>query len=398
MPSSLRTGDATTGLCDRATSRLHLSCTRRWRCFVAGVALPFALRGAPPASRFRSLRVAPLVLCATGGRDYSRSPGDGAARRITSAITASETGEDVLKLVASSLADFNFINVSAALSRLAKLQPVVLWKSDERTHRLVDQAGELVDLMDTQALSNSLWACEKLEITPSWLPRWLKRSSGVLGSMTPQEMSNSIYALGQLQEKPSDDACLAAFHERSLLCAATTFDISPPAWMDLFESESCGRLSAFNSMDLANTIWAFAKLCHRPSNKWLITFLDASLAQLPSLNAQDVSNTIWALAELGVKPMSEWMAALTQPLMIFLDTLSEQHSANTLWALTVLQEYRNTAFLPLWSCSQELLTPASDVRSLRNIYCVYKASAAEMPGLLQEPNATVFDAARDAWQ
>ena len=82
----------------------------------------------------------------------------------------------MLKLVASSLLDFNYINVSAALSKLAKLQPVGRWKSDERTHRLVARAGELLGEMEGQALANSLWACAKMGIiTFDWLPHWLHR-------------------------------------------------------------------------------------------------------------------------------------------------------------------------------------------------------------------------------
>ena len=181
--------------------------------------------------------------------------------------------------------------------------------------------------------------------------------------------------------------------------AAATLDIPPPAtWMELFEIESRGRLSAFTSQGLGNMIWGFAKLRHSPSNEWLQTFVVASLANIPNFNAQDMSNIVWALAELDVNPGSEWMEAWTKRLMILLNVLSEQVTANALWALTVLQEYRNTAFLMLWSRSQQLLTPASDVRGLHNIYCVYKASTAEMPELLPEPDATNFDAARDAWR
>lgn len=92
------------------------------------------------------------------------------------------------------------------------------------------------------------------------------------------------------------------------------------------------------------------------------------------------------------------MAAWEQRVMALLSMLNNQDIANALWALTVLQKYQSPAFLPLWLRAQDLLTPASDVRCLYNIYCVYKASAAEMPGLLPEPSATVFDATRDAWR
>ena len=185
----------------------------------------------------------------------------------------------------------------------------------------------------------------------------------------------------------------------NILWAAATLDIPPPtSWMELFEIKSRGHLSACTSQGLAYMIWAFAKLRHRPRNEWLRTFVDTSLVQLPSFNAQNVSNAVWAFAELDVNPGSEWMAAWTKRVLALLDTFNEQDVANALWALVVLQEYRNTAFLPLWSRAQHLLTLASNMTGLHNIYCVYKASTAEMPGLLPEPSVTIFDAARDAWR
>ena len=351
MPSSLRTGDATTG-------RLRLSCTRRRQRFATGEALPVASRGAPPASALRPFRAAPLVLCASGARDYLRSPGDGAARGITSAIKACESGEDVLKLVASSLPDFNSINVSAALSRLAKLPPVGRWKSDDRTHRLVARAGGLLDLMEGQALANTLWACAKLGVTPDWLSRWLVRSLQMVGTMNAHGLSSSIYTLGQLREKPSD-AWMAAFYSASLhvlrssvvanqfvpqalanvLYTLAHLEQKPSAeWMDAYWIAACHSMSTYNPQDLSNTIWASAKLGICPPPVWLAQFWSASLRNLQSsivvdqFKPQELSNTIWAAATLDISPPASWMELFQIVSRGRLSACNSQDFANMIWA------------------------------------------------------------------
>ena len=285
---------------------------------------------------------------------------------------------------------------------------------------LASSSTNFLARMKPQELSNVIYALGQLREKPSdaWMAAFYSASLRLLklrvfaDRFTPRQLANIIFSLALLEKKPSaewmDAYWIAACHSMSTsnqqdlsntIWAAATLDIPPPAsWMELFKIESRGRLSACISQDLANMMWSFAKLRHRPSNEWLQTFVDTSLAQLHKFNAQELSNTIWSFAELGIEPTPGWTAAWEKHKMAFLDTLNEQDIANSLWALVVLQKYQSPVFLPLWSRSQQLLTPASDVRCLRNIYCVYKASAAEMPGLLPEPSAAIFDAARDAWR
>ena len=215
----------------------------------------------------------------------SRGVADGAARLFTASIKACDNGGALLSLAALHGASFNAINASAALSRLAKLQPVESWKGDARTSALVARAGELLGSMEGQALANTLWAVSKLGVSPEWLPAWVAASERYLQSMKAQELSSCIYALATLQHSPGQ------------------------RWMDVFWRASLPVLNPtsvgaerFTAQAIANVAWSLAKLGHSPGHEWATRCWAGVARSLESFSPQNLANFLWGTAGWGVDP------------------------------------------------------------------------------------------------
>eukprot|EP00471_Norrisiella_sphaerica_P003554 CAMPEP_0184485256 /NCGR_PEP_ID=MMETSP0113_2-20130426/6889_1 /TAXON_ID=91329 /ORGANISM="Norrisiella sphaerica, Strain BC52" /LENGTH=1442 /DNA_ID=CAMNT_0026866637 /DNA_START=291 /DNA_END=4620 /DNA_ORIENTATION=- len=69
------------------------------------------------------------------------------------------------------------------------------------------------------------------------------------------------------------------------------------------DAASCRNVQSFNSQAISNSMWAFAKLRHMPSDSYFEALL-SRLEQIPSHNIcpQHVSNIIYSCATLGVRP------------------------------------------------------------------------------------------------
>ena len=55
----------------------------------------------------------------------------------------------------------------------------------------------------------------------------------------------------------------------------------------------------FPARNLANTLWAFARLGHNPGVPLLQALAEESVKKLAGFNAQNLANTLWAFANLG---------------------------------------------------------------------------------------------------
>lgn len=85
------------------------------------------------------------------------------------------------------------------------------------------------------------------------------------------------------------------------------------------------------SQDLANTIWALAKLRVKPNAAWMESFLAASGAALCVSTPQELTNTIWALARLKVVTPA-WLAAFDAASLAAMEGFTPQALADILSA------------------------------------------------------------------
>lgn len=72
------------------------------------------------------------------------------------------------------------------------------------------------------------------------------------------------------------------------------------------------NLSGFGTRQLANMLWAVAKLGHRPQPGWLLAVVQAAGGLWGQYEAQHVSNMAYALVLLGHDPGRPWLDRLMQ--------------------------------------------------------------------------------------
>ncbi|GLI67976.1 hypothetical protein VaNZ11_012312 [Volvox africanus] len=67
------------------------------------------------------------------------------------------------------------------------------------------------------------------------------------------------------------------------------------------------HLPEFKGRQLANTLWAVAKLGYKPSERWLEVLLMRASAQMHTFNPQHLANTLYALMLLRYMPPPAWL-------------------------------------------------------------------------------------------
>ena len=59
-------------------------------------------------------------------------------------------------------------------------------------------------------------------------------------------------------------------------------------------------VESFTARNLANTLWALAKMGHNPGDRLLGLLQAETLKKVAGFNPQNIANTLWAFANLGV--------------------------------------------------------------------------------------------------
>ena len=210
------------------------------------------------------------------------------SKKLTDALGACASGEEVLALVACRLEPgaepLDAYNVTTALSRLSKLQPSGL-AGDKRFASLLSVAEALLDVMDARGLANLLYALGQLRATlsDSWMARYWAASEGKLNIFNAFDLSNTIYACAKLGASP------------------------PASWRDAFWRASLAQMGQFIPQGLSNVLYACSELNQLPPAGWRERFWYVSEGKLASFTEQDFSNTIYACGQLGITPPARWM-------------------------------------------------------------------------------------------
>jgi hypothetical protein len=187
----------------------------------------------------------------------------------------------------------------------------------------------LPDFMQPRVLSGAnsddvalvLWALATLE---QEVPReQMQQLLGIIVSRAhsahPHAFSHSVWAAGKLghQVPPQQlSVLLAAFTAEGMLGRATTEGIAnmllgmaymgqqlPDAQLQLLLAELSANSHMAKPQELADSLWAVAKLGQCVQDKDHLHQLVSALASNPSkVSAQDNSNTMWAVSEL----ISRW--------------------------------------------------------------------------------------------
>jgi hypothetical protein len=282
-----------------------------------------------------------------------KTDGPGATQaqlQLNKDIQACASADAVLDLVSLQRAILNEVNAATALTTIQRRagKQSAWMQSDARFAQLLSVAESLFERMGSQALSNMIYACGQLAITPppDWLERFWHFSAVKLSDFKPQELSNTIYSCGQLGITPPADwlerfwlACGAtlgawiAQNFSNTIYACGQLGITPPAeWLPRFWHASATVLGDFIPQHFSNTFYACGQLGIAPPADWLPRFWHVSAAALGDFKPQELSNTLYACGQLVFTPPADWLQRFWHASALKLGEFKPQELINTLYA------------------------------------------------------------------
>ena len=85
----------------------------------------------------------------------------------------------------------------------------------------------------------------------------------------------------------------------NLMWALAILDHRPIMVLDTILSHAADNFSSFGANSLHLLVWSIGKLSYPPSAEWLHSFLKASQNNFFQFTPSEMANIIWALAKLG---------------------------------------------------------------------------------------------------
>eukprot|EP00798_Chlamydomonas_sp_ICE-L_P028955 gene28955-32149_t len=216
---------------------------------------------------------------------------------ITKRISQAENVHHLQQVLADNSVGLNEIHVSAAFSRVVKLV-----KAAAR--------GRGLQAAGTRLLYFQL------------LPDLSSLAVLHLDKLSARSVSTIVHSLGVLEYMDHE---LAAELERRA---------EPMLW-------------DFSTQGLANTMWGFAKLDHRPSPLWMAAFLAICLSSpcLASFKPQEMSSLLWSLVKIKFKVRSEKLEEVLVVVQQQLDEYSSQSLTMIVYSLACCEHQPGEAWL-----------------------------------------------------
>jgi len=189
-------------------------------------------------------------------------------------------------------------------------------------------------------------------------------------------------------------ATSAALHRLSRLAAGSTSRDweADPGLRELLALQEL-HVTVFRPRNLANSVYAFARLRLHPSPEWLSSFVAAAAYSAAQMDAQQTANTLWALGTLAADGCGGGEGALGPLSRACLahasaGTLSPQHAANSWWAFAKLKHRPETPlYCALCAASAASAASASSAHLVQTTWAL-AALAALRPASAEEEAAT----------
>ena len=251
---------------------------------------------------------------------------------INKTIGAAQSVEAVLSLTRREAGTLNLVNCVTALGRLAKLAPDDRQPDAVAVQHVTDRAAQCFrrEQCQTRHVSQALWACAKLRISPTPLlatvfdvaathlqPAWFK----------PQEVSMAVWAVGKLAQGTQ------SHHMEDTRAAASAF-------VARLLPSALARPAEHSPQGLANIIGGVAA-AGAPEDAALVGKLVCSLrGRLAAFSPQEVANALHGLAKLGASlDTCPGIASEARPVLCEqLGASTPQQLANAAWACAKLLE------------------------------------------------------------
>eukprot|EP00798_Chlamydomonas_sp_ICE-L_P009716 gene9716-7587_t len=217
------------------------------------------------------------------------------------------------------------------------------------TTALVLATQSKLETLNPAGLSSVMWAWGRLGVAPprDWLDHYLHVSSQGMSLWESRHVANSLWAMAELRiQLPSD---------------------SP--WMLGVLSHAESNMHSFTALDISQTLWALVVLDQRPSTAWTLAAFQAVTSTLPNMAPQELSNTLWALATLKWSPEVAWLDAVEAILLGQMDSLGEQALSMCSWSLAKMGHSPSGEWLEAWSAACTALLPTMQPQAISN--CVW---------------------------
>ena len=148
--------------------------------------------------------------------------------------------------------------------------------------------------------------------------------------------ARSVEEMVQLVREAGDDGLNAvnaatALHQLAKRSAKAKHTVKKED-VELINKHVGRTLEGFKARELANTVWAWAKLGAHPGEELLRSVGRAVERKLGDFNPQAIANTVWAWATLGAHPGEELMRSVGRAVERKLGDFNPQDIANTVWA------------------------------------------------------------------
>ncbi|KAF8056871.1 TBC2 [Scenedesmus sp. PABB004] len=165
-------------------------------------------------------------------------------------------------------------------------------------------------------LANSLWALAALGAPPGrpWMALFGAQAEALVHDFNPQEVSNLLWAYAKLGQRPPAMLLVALWEGVGAGgdgCGGGGAGLGAggggAADAGGLAAGGAARLSGFKPQELAQLVWALAKLRVVPGKAWWEQFLQASYHKLHVANPQGLATMVWSLGELGLQPPPAWL-------------------------------------------------------------------------------------------
>ncbi|KAA8494515.1 Tbc2 translation factor, chloroplastic [Porphyridium purpureum] len=236
-----------------------------------------------------------------------------------------------------------------------------------------------------QEVANVIYGIARLSLRPhiSFMRSWYASFERESINMDAQQLSNVMWSFGRMQPSrlpmklqrrwfQAFGLKRAAHKSQGLansLWALGRMGIVPgdgfmKEWYSAFAIHS--RRGAVTGQELSMSLWAFAKLRIVPEEDFLAEWMRCFIEHPDIFSAQDVALALWSLARLDLIPSDKFMVSWYSRFYAQAHKLNGQELANILWAFGRLEMQPTRPFLNMWYDSFARESGQIDYLSLTN--------------------------------
>jgi len=290
-------------------------------------------------------------------------------RQINAEVIRSFTTGDparVLSVIADNLVEMNLVNLTTALHRLAKMTSTphrrLLLQEDPVFERLLRSVSLALDALKprevaAQSLSNVAWSMATLQLPRADLvSKIVTLAAGDVSSFQPFELANLLWACAKLGA--SDDRILLTIEP--IFQEAETHVVS------------CTDPIPFRC--LATMLWAFAT-AKRYHASFFGSVAEKLLSQVFAANCQEMANTAWALGKANFQH-EQLCRKMAMRALSSLHTFKAQELSNMIWGFSCVDFFHKEFFAGVATTlkGMDLTT-----QHIANISAAYARAAPEHP-------------------